>query len=345
MELGRESLRTVLFFCFREGETAGGAHRRVCSVFGEDACSIATVKRWFAEWRTGSCRITDLVRTGRPQEDNHASEIEAIFEEYPLASAHFIAETLGVDRRSVRRTLTEVMHMKHVGFRWVPHDLTDGVRKKRVDGARNLLEFLGAQGPRQRDHVITDDQSWIFVRNKPDGCWVQEDCPRPCKAKPSQGEEKVMLTVLFSRRRIWVVNFLPAGLTFTAEYMVKGVLADLEAEVLKTKPKNGLHGWWIHLDNCTSHRAALTQDYIAGLGMLSLPHPPYSPDISPSDFALFGWLKAHLKILQLSTKQELMDVITKFLMNLEESWFASVWDEWISRIKWVCDNDGEYFIK
>jgi len=227
----------------------------------------------------------------------------------------------------------------------VPHELDDTLRKKSVDGAKNILLSLRELGPRQLDRVVTGDQSWVFVRNQPDGCWVPEEAPRPKKAKAAQGDEKVMLTVLFSSCRVWLINFLPTGQTFTADYMVNSILRGFEAEVRKTMPKNGTRGWRIHLDNCTPHRAALTQGSIANLGMIPLPHPPYSPDIAPSDFALFGWLKWKLRQSQPTNKSELCQLITKFLLEIDESWFASVWDEWITRLEWVSSNNGEYFTK
>ena len=42
------------------------------------------------------------------------------------------------------------------------------------------------------------------------------------------------------------------------------------------------------------YRAA-TRDAIQRLEFSVLPHPPYSPDLTPSDFHLFPKLKEHLK--------------------------------------------------
>jgi len=40
--------------------------------------------------------------------------------------------------------------------------------------------------------------------------------------------------------------------------------------------------------------AARTVDTIQKLKWNILPHPPYSPDLAPSDYRLFGLLKEHL---------------------------------------------------
>jgi len=228
MDLTRENLGVVLFFCFKEGGTAAYTHRRVCEVFGDDACSPATARRWFSEWRSGSVRITDLPHTARVRGDNYAAEIEEMVEEHPYSSARHIASTLGIDHRTVRRTLTAVLHRKHVCLKWVPHELTDAVRRKRVGDARDLLEHLQGLGPIQANRLITCDQSWVFVRNQPDGCWIPDGETIPTRERRTIGDEKVMLTVLFSSQRIWVVNVLPDGQTFDSAYIVDEILRTLD---------------------------------------------------------------------------------------------------------------------
>jgi len=44
-------------------------------------------------------------------------------------------------------------------------------------------------------------------------------------------------------------------------------------------------------DNAAAHRALLTQKKLAYLGFQCLYHPPYSPDLAPSDYHLFPGLK------------------------------------------------------
>jgi histone-lysine N-methyltransferase SETMAR len=39
----------------------------------------------------------------------------------------------------------------------------------------------------------------------------------------------------------------------------------------------------------TAYRTLATQKKLAYLGFYSLDHPPYSPDLAPSDYHLFPW--------------------------------------------------------
>jgi histone-lysine N-methyltransferase SETMAR len=55
------------------------------------------------------------------------------------------------------------------------------------------------------------------------------------------------------------------------------------------------------MDNARPHTAHLTQDFLADGPFEVLPHPPYSPDVAPSDFYLFGTMKSKLKGLNAKT--------------------------------------------
>ena len=48
-------------------------------------------------------------------------------------------------------------------------------------------------------------------------------------------------------------------------------------------------------DNAPAHRALATQKKLAYLGFQCLDHPPYSPDLAPSDYHLFPGLKKNYK--------------------------------------------------
>jgi len=49
-------------------------------------------------------------------------------------------------------------------------------------------------------------------------------------------------------------------------------------------------------DNAPPHRAVATQKKLAYLGFQRLDHPPYSPDLAPSDYQLFPGLKKTIEM-------------------------------------------------
>ena len=59
-------------------------------------------------------------------------------------------------------------------------------------------------------------------------------------------------------------------------------------------------------DNVLAHRALPTQKKLASLGFQCLDHPPYSPDLAPSDYHLFPGLKKQLKVAIYRPKRRLL---------------------------------------
>jgi len=59
-------------------------------------------------------------------------------------------------------------------------------------------------------------------------------------------------------------------------------------------------------DNAPAHTALATQKKLAYLDFQCLDHPPYSPDLAPSDYHLFPGLKKQLKVRHFSSKAEVI---------------------------------------
>jgi len=59
-------------------------------------------------------------------------------------------------------------------------------------------------------------------------------------------------------------------------------------------------------DNAPAHRALATQKKLAYLGFQCLDHPPYSPDLAPSDYHLFNGLKKQLKVRHFSSDAQVI---------------------------------------
>jgi len=68
-------------------------------------------------------------------------------------------------------------------------------------------------------------------------------------------------------------------------------------EILKEKPSGKITKFFLFLyDNNPDHRALGTQKKMAYQGFHYLDHPPYSPDLSPSDYHLFNGLKKQFNV-------------------------------------------------
>jgi len=67
-------------------------------------------------------------------------------------------------------------------------------------------------------------------------------------------------------------------------------------DILKEKRRGKVTRWVLFLnDTAPAHRALAIQKKLAYLYFQFLDHPPYSPDLAPSDYHLFPGLKKQLK--------------------------------------------------
>ena len=66
-------------------------------------------------------------------------------------------------------------------------------------------------------------------------------------------------------------------------------------------------------DNAGPHTARKTMETIRKLKLDLLPHPPYSPDIAPSDIFLFGRLKSDLETVQFEDNNALTSYVQEWV--------------------------------
>jgi len=98
------------------------------------------------------------------------------------------------------------------------------------------------------------------------------------------------LDFLRSRRHPPQINFQSASQTINAEYY-SSLLVQLK-NILKEKHRGKFTKVVLFShDNALTQRALATQKKMAYLGFQFLVHPPYSPDMAPSDYHLFPELK------------------------------------------------------
>ena len=62
--------------------------------------------------------------------------------------------------------------------------------------------------------------------------------------------------------------------------------------------------------------------------MKRAPHPPYSPDLAPSDFFLFGFIKSKLLGAKFDTVEDLKEAIEGILEDISPELLNRVFLEW-----------------
>ena len=76
-------------------------------------------------------------------------------------------------------------------------------------------------------------------------------------------------------------------------------------------------------DNTPAHRPLATQKKLAYLCFQCLDHPPYSPDLAPSDYHLFPGLKKQLKVRHFSSDTVVIAAAESWLDGEQSEFFLS----------------------
>ena len=82
---------------------------------------------------------------------------------------------------------------------------------------------------------------------------------------------------------------------------------------------------------------------VPSIGMIELPHPPYSPDLSPCDFWLFTLVKKHLFEKVFNTRLSRGYELHKVLNSTPQEEFKKTFLKCIERLKLCVLHKGEYF--
>ena len=98
-------------------------------------------------------------------------------------------------------------------------------------------------------------------------------------------------------------------------------------------------------DNARPHTASRTLAKIEDLGWKLLTHPPYSPDLAPSDFHLFGPLKESMKGIHFQTDEEVKAAVSNWLRTQSMEFYAKGIDNLISRWNECVAKEGDYVEK
>ncbi|KDR22890.1 hypothetical protein L798_14745, partial [Zootermopsis nevadensis] len=88
-----------------------------------------------------------------------------------------------------------------------------------------------------------------------------------------------------------------------------------------------------------------TREEITKLGWTVLPHPPYSPDLAPSDFHLFGPLKDAIRGTRFEDDESVIQAVRTWLRAQDKSWYRQGMHALVPRWRKAVQVDGDYVEK
>jgi len=137
-----------------------------------------------------------------------------------------------------------------------------------------------------------------------------------------------MLIAFFDTDRLVYHEYIPKGQAVNKEFY-KTVLQRLHDAVRRHRPEKWCSGNWIlHHDNAPANRAVTTNEFLAEHNILSLPHPPYSPDLAPCDFFLFPQLKKTVKGSRFNDVEEIHANAVRQMRAITKSDYQRCFCQW-----------------
>jgi histone-lysine N-methyltransferase SETMAR len=131
-----------------------------------------------------------------------------------------------------------------------------------------------------------------------------------------------MLTLFWDERGVILGHYIPRGKTVTSATYAD-LLKNHLRRAIKSKRRGLLStGVLLQHDTARPHTAHSTVATIQDLSFECLPYPPYSPDIAPSDFHVFGPLKEAMGGKSFRNDEEVQQAVHELLHSQLNDFFS-----------------------
>jgi histone-lysine N-methyltransferase SETMAR len=173
----------------------------------------------------------------------------------------------------------------------------------------------------------------MYENRTPKRQWLDPGQPIPNMDR--QGK-KVLLSIWWGVKGVVHWELLPMGRTIDAHVYCEQL--DRVRDKLKGKQDRV---YFLH-DNARPHVASLTQQKLLSFNWVLLSHPPYSPDLAPSDYHLFLSLGSQLDGQKFTEEEQLRRTLEEFFAQKTDDFYRrriySLPERWLR----VIENNGLY---
>lgn len=347
-------VRYHIFICFRQGKKPRDALWDIELVV-PNMISLRTVRRWynrFLRQTNDTVSFEDAPRKGRPRKLPDNTELG----DTVLADGECSTRELGRQFRVSHSTVARELSQLRFTYRLppnVPYKLNEAQKFKRVECCHELLAKWNCDPAMHR--LVTCDETMIQLTRAPRRrrwlrtCTTLEDV-QICRnsrrrsgvrrGPPAGSRLSFMMTMFFNRDALIHYELFDCGQTLNA--------ARYQEQLTIVAGKLGLvpggDTYYLLHDNCSSHRARSTLEKARELGFTVLDHPPYSPDISPSDFYVFRSFKHEMSHQVFTNKPEVRAAVEEYIRAKDElgDFWAKAIDALPTRWRAVISVGGDY---
>lgn len=334
----KQHLREALLFCYNLKKSAAEAHQLMKEAYSEHALSEPTCREWYRRFKANDFGVQDKERSGQPKkfEDD---DLLGIIKEDPCLTLEEIGQALNVDRSTAGKRL-HALGMIQKYEKWLPHKLTERQQENR----KTICEMLLARHSFLH-RLVTGDEKWVWYENpKRRKSWTMPGEPSTSTVQRWTNRSKVLLCIWWDQTGVLYYELLKPSETVTGD-RYKHQLLNLRQAIDTKRPQYGLRHDRIILqhDNARPHLAKQVKETLKILGWEVLPHPPYSPDISPSDFYLFRSMQHSLAGLTFNSYEDIEKWIDQWIATKDRDFFYRGIHSLHERWSKVIVANGKYF--
>lgn len=334
-------LRGILLHYYNMKKTAAESHHILVKVYGDLALAESTCRKWFARFKSGNFGLEDGERPGQPKKFED-EELEELLAEDSCQTQEELANALQVTQQSISHRL-EALGMVHKQGNWLPYDLKPRDVERRFFACEQLLQRHKRKSFLHR--IVTGDEKWIHYDNrKRKGSWGPPGHASTSTAKPNIHGSKLLLCIWWDQLGVVYYELLKPNETITGQ-LYRTQLMRLSRALKEKRPQyNERHDKVILLhDNARPHVAKPVKTYLETLKWEVLPHPPYSPDLAPSDYYLFRSMSHGLADQHLRSYEEAKNWLDSWIAGKDQEFFRAGIRKLPERWEKVVASDGQYF--
>ncbi len=340
--------RINIWFCVKIGLSLQDTKAAVDLVYGETSLSVCRIRFWYRQFSEGRTTIVDLQRGHKghsARSQANVDKVKAVVEADRRATVTHIAKETQLSVASVHRILTKDLQLLKKCAKYVPRLLTPLNTRKRRDCCEFFLRLV-RQYPTVLSKVVTMDESWVYQYDpemkQHSKQWLHKNDPRPIKAIRARATGKVLLVSFFDSQG--VVYYEYTNKTIGSKTFIP-IMEHFLAAFRKRRPKGRMRGHLLlHMDNAPAHTADPTRRFLERNKVQRIPHPPYSPDLAPSDFWFFGHVKQALRGQRFQSLDHLKDAVDDQIANISSlEYKLCIMKTWIKRLTNCVAVRGHYF--